>query len=864
MRNKLLRLLFLLAAGWLQLLPNPAFAGNGKFRVLIVASRAKDHLKMIAAAKPFFERMAAENNFSVDFTDDTSRINDENLANYQVFVMLDLAPFDMSYAQQDALERFVKEGKGWVGIHAAGLTGTQFLAPGTKYWQWFEDFMGGIIYSPHPKYQPGTLVIEDRTHPATLHLPAKMQISDEWYEFNKSPRGSVRVLASADESSYHQNKPMGDHPLIWTNEKYHRMIYICVGHDPSILDNKDYDRLLLDAIQWAASGQLPIPMKKGIVQYEKDYPAPEGLRKKALYDRALEWFNHPQAGFTKSLSLTDADAGKLGGQGLFTVAANGHHYQLRFDITVTVTDTGYSLVTNHYYDKPDDPRVSNEFSKIEYRWWDFRQGKPWRAEDPILLAGLDSGSRVLRSSFEQILSPRFRALVLYENGGHHIAYSLRAIPWLEQLALDSCFRLDYITHSDSIDDNFLSKYALIIQLDFAPYGWKPAAVSAFQKYIDQGRGGWIGFHHASLLGEFDGFPMWQWFSTFMGGIRWKDYIARFASATVRVENPNHPVMAGIPSSFTIQKEEWYTYDKSPRPNVQVLANVDEASYKPDTAIKMGDHPVIWTNEHKQARNVYIFMGHSPLLFDDTVYKHLFRNAIFWAAEKTKPVFRTLAFYSTKVEADHVDFAHQAIDFYSRMASERNFVFDTTTDWSKMNPDTISKYQVLIWLNDFPHNAQQRTAFENYMNHGGAWLGFHVSGYNDKSTHWPWFVQFLGAVFYNNNWPPLPARLVVEDSLHPLTKGMPSEYIAPINEWYGWEPNPRKSKDVHVLMSLSPGNYPLGKKDIITQGDIPVMWTNQKYRMLYLNMGHGDHNFDVPLQNALFEKSLWWLGDPVQH
>jgi type 1 glutamine amidotransferase len=138
-------------------------------------------------------------------------------------------------------------------------------------------------------------------------------------------------------------------------------------------------------------------------------------------------------------------------------------------------------------------------------------------------------------------------------------------------------------------------------------------------------------HHASLLGEFDGYPMWQWFSRFMGGIRWKNYIAGFAAGTVHVEDAGHPCMKGVPSSFVIEKDEWYTWDKSPRPNVHVIASVDESSYTPDTPIKMGDHPVIWSNEHYAARNIYIFMGHSPELFSNVAYTTLVRNAIFWAA-----------------------------------------------------------------------------------------------------------------------------------------------------------------------------------------------------------------------------------------
>ena len=71
------------------------------------------------------------------------------------------------------------------------------------------------------------------------------------------------------------------------------------------------------------------------------------------------------------------------------------------------------------------------------------------------------------------------------------------------------------------------------------------------------------------------------------------------------------------------------------------------------------------------------------------------------------------------------------------------MFESTTDWDKLNEKDLKPYQVIIWLNDFPHTPAQRAAFENYMEHGGAWLGFHVAGYNDATTKWPWFVELSG-------------------------------------------------------------------------------------------------------------------------
>jgi type 1 glutamine amidotransferase len=228
-------------------------------------------------------------------------------------------------------------------------------------------------------------------------------------------------------------------------------------------------------------------------------------------------------------------------------------------------------------------------------------------------------------------SPRFRVLALAEHASIHRPFVDAAIPWLDQLARENNFAVDYIEHTAPIDDAFLAQYALFIQLDYPPYRWTPVAQSAFIKYIEQGQGGWIGFHHATLLGEFDGFSIWPWFRDFMGGIRFKDYIATFVNGTVNLEDQGHPVMNGVEPSFVVEKEEFYTYDKSPRPNVHVLASVDENSYVPPSKLKMGDHPVIWTNPHLKARNVYIFMGHRPEHFKNPAFTKIFRNAIFWAA-----------------------------------------------------------------------------------------------------------------------------------------------------------------------------------------------------------------------------------------
>lgn len=222
-------------------------------------------------------------------------------------------------------------------------------------------------------------------------------------------------------------------------------------------------------------------------------------------------------------------------------------------------------------------------------------------------------------------------------------------------------------------------------------------------------------------------------------------------------------------------------------------------------------------------------------------------------------FKVLAFYSEKTEPDHVEFAQQGVKFLRDRAASEHFTFEATTDWQDLNDERLKTIQLVIWLNESPTRAEQRSAFERYMEYGGAWLGFHAAAYNDNRTNWPWFVDFLGgAVFRSNSWPPLPARLTIDDRSHPVTSGI-SDFDSPANEWYVWQPNPRLNKDIRVLVTLAPLNFPIGFKDVLTSGDLPVVWTNTKYKMLYMNMGHGDKIFTSAEQNQLIDNAVHWLG-----
>jgi type 1 glutamine amidotransferase len=233
-----------------------------------------------------------------------------------------------------------------------------------------------------------------------------------------------------------------------------------------------------------------------------------------------------------------------------------------------------------------------------------------------------------------------------------------------------------------------------------------------------------------------------------------------------------------------------------------------------------------------------------------------------------PRFKALVYWTRNAEPAHVDFATGGVEFFKKLNYGEGFVLDVTDDLSQYPYEKLREYNVVVMLDGYPSTPVERRAFEMYMESGGGWVGFHVAAYNDRNTQWPWFVDFLGGgVFYCNNWPPQPVKLTVDTTSHPVTKNLPASFIAPESEWYQWSPSPRENRDVEVLLTLSPDNYPLGIKDVVKHGDWPVVWTNTRYRMIYLNMGHNEAAFDDATQNLLFINAFRWVvsrdpgGDP---
>jgi hypothetical protein len=254
----------------------------------------------------------------------------------------------------------------------------------------------------------------------------------------------------------------------------------------------------------------------------------------------------------------------------------------------------------------------------------------------------------------------------------------------------------------------------------------------------------------------------------------------------------------------------------------------------------------------------------------------------WAQTKIgSPKFKVIAFYTAKNDQAHISFVHEANKWFPAMAKKYNFRYDSTSNWSNLNAKFLANYKVVIFLDTRPDNAAQRAAFETYMKNGGGWMGFHFAAFaltpSDFPQNWNWYHnEFLGAGQYaSNTWRPTSAVLKVEDRTHPATKNLPMVFKSSPSEWYRWEKDLTKNPDIKILASIDPSSFPLGTgpklNEIWHSGYYPVVWTNKKYKMIYMNMGHNDidyehktnkdlsQTFGNPVQDELIVDAVLWLG-----
>jgi type 1 glutamine amidotransferase len=181
------------------------------------------------------------------------------------------------------------------------------------------------------------------------------------------------------------------------------------------------------------------------------------------------------------------------------------------------------------------------------------------------------------------------------------------------------FAIDATEDAAAFTGENLKKYACIVFLSTTGNVLDESQQAAFEGYI-KGGGGYAGIHAASDT-EFD----WPWYGKLVGAY----FVTHpeIQPATIFVENRTHPSTRHLGDLWQ-RTDEWYVFDRNPRPRVRVLLSLDESSYKGGGM--GGDHPIAWCHEFDGGRAWYTGGGHTSASFGEPKFREHLKGGILWA------------------------------------------------------------------------------------------------------------------------------------------------------------------------------------------------------------------------------------------
>lgn len=249
-----------------------------KMKVLVFSKTAGFRHESIEAGQAALQKMATDKDFELTLTEDATLFTTAELKNYRVVIFLNTTGDVLNASQQDAFERYIQAGGGYVGIHAA--TDTEYD------WPWYGQ-LAGAYFLDHPiepsNVQTGKMTVAQKDHWATQGMPDEFEKTDEFYSFrNISP--NINVVLTIDESTYIGGKNGDYHPMSWYQEfDGGRSFYTAMGHTDETFSEALFLDHLWAGIHYAGGGDQPEPL-----DYTKARPEENRFAKVILAEKLDE------------------------------------------------------------------------------------------------------------------------------------------------------------------------------------------------------------------------------------------------------------------------------------------------------------------------------------------------------------------------------------------------------------------------------------------------------------------------------------------------------------------------------------------------------------------------------------------------
>jgi type 1 glutamine amidotransferase len=250
----------------LLLLAAVAPAAAEPVRVLILSGRNNHDWR---STTPFLRKtLEATGRFDVRVTEEPAGLTEATLSSYGV-VVSDYNGPRLGAAAENALDKFVRSGKGIVLVHAASYAfgSLELLADYQKRtgkfepaWTEYGKLAGAVWSADNPKTGHGARHVFDvkitrRDHPVTRDLPETLRASDELYHSFRMT-DPFDLLASAFDAP-EKNGTGKDEPLIWVKPwGQGRVFHTALGHDVAAMMEPAFLLPFVRGVEWAATGEV--------------------------------------------------------------------------------------------------------------------------------------------------------------------------------------------------------------------------------------------------------------------------------------------------------------------------------------------------------------------------------------------------------------------------------------------------------------------------------------------------------------------------------------------------------------------------------------------------------------------------------
>ena len=228
----------------------------------------------------------------------------------------------------------------------------------------------------------------------------------------------------------------------------------------------------------------------------------------------------------------------------------------------------------------------------------------------------------------------------------------------------------------------------------------------------------------------------------------------------------------------------------------------------------------------------------------------------------------VAVYSKTNSFRHTEGIKAAHALFGDIGAKRGWAVFHTENSALFTPDFLNQFDVIVFASASGNHASdaQDEAFRAWLEAGGGWLGIHAAG-DGSHEGWAWYAEnlmtgtYLGHILGPQTQE---ARVVVEATSHPITRGLPAEFQHE-EEWYSWGRGAREAGfDVLLTVdetSYSPWIKAYGKEVDIRMTDHPIVWSRcvGRGRAVYSAMGHWGDAYAQDYTQSLLENAVVWAS-----